>query len=153
MALTITGCSSTPRVDVTPPAGQRAACATLVEALPPTVDALERREVEPAGAPGAAWGDPAVVLSCGVPSPPGLTRSSPCLEVDGVGWFLPDDAVQDLGDGGEQPGRAGDVTLTTIGTEPRVAVTVPSDYRPPAGVLADLSPALRGALTTVAPCR
>ena len=32
----------------------------------------------------AAWGDPAVVLRCGVPKPDALKRTSACFEVDGV---------------------------------------------------------------------
>ena len=152
LALAAAACSAAPRVEVTPPADQRAACAALVDALPGTLDGLERRGVEPADAAGAAWGDPAVVLSCGVDEPAGLTRTSACLDVDGIGWYLPDDAVQDLGDGDDAV-PAEDTTLTTIGTEPLVSVAVPSDYRPPAGVLADLAPALRAELASVAPCR
>lgn len=151
--LALVGCSSTPEIEGTPPPAERAACAALVDALPGSVGGLERRDVEPAGAAGAAWGDPAVMLSCGVSSPPGLSRTSPCLEVDGIGWYLPDDAVQDLGDGDDAPQSAGNVTLTTIGTEPLVSVAVPADHRPPAGVLADLASPLRAGLVSVAPCR
>ncbi len=155
LALTLgsAGCASPPEVAVTPPADQREACASVVEAVPETIDGLDRRDVEPRDAAGAAWGEPAVVLSCGVPSPPGLTRTSPCLEVDGIGWYVPDDAVQDLGDGTGGAEAEEDVTLTSIGTEPLVSVAVPSDHRPPAGILADLAPALRDVLASVAPCR
>ena len=48
------------------PADQQAACEGLVADLPDRLIGEDAREVSPDGALGAAWGDPALVLSCGV---------------------------------------------------------------------------------------
>jgi hypothetical protein len=37
--------------------------------LPEQVEGQQRRDVEPAGPLAAAWGDPAIVLRCGVGPP------------------------------------------------------------------------------------
>lgn len=59
----------------------------------------------------AAWGDPPVVLRCGV-EPLGPT-TDPCLRVDGVDWVAR-----------ESGGRT---VLTTYGRFPAVEVSVPAD--------------------------
>jgi hypothetical protein len=75
----------------------------------------------------AAWGDPAVVLQCGVPKPPGLRPTSELVEVDGVSWFLDES-------------RRGYV-FTTVDWLVHVSVSVPKSV-PRAevtGVLVDLA--------------
>jgi hypothetical protein len=62
-------------------------CSRLSEALPGELDGREERDTEPESPRTAAWGDPAVVLRCGVARPPGLTGSE-VVVVDGVGWVL-----------------------------------------------------------------
>jgi len=86
-------------------------CARLQDALPDEVDGRERRDTEPASERTAAWGDPPLVLRCGVPRPAGLTPTSEVLEVDGVEWFLT-----------ERP-RA--FVFTTVRRRPYVEVRVP----------------------------
>jgi hypothetical protein len=58
------------------------ACAALTERLPARVLNRARSELDVTGA--AAWGDPAIVLRCGVP-PTGPT-TDPCLEANGLDW-------------------------------------------------------------------
>jgi hypothetical protein len=140
----LTGCGGGP-VDVAVPAmepDQVATCAALVAALPDTVDDLPRREVEPADAPAAAWGDPAIVLRCGVPVPDGFTDTSMCLETDGVGWFVPDEQLD---------GTAETVTMTTIGRDVNVEVTLP-EGRLPAYAMVDLAPAVKRTTELLDPC-
>lgn len=57
----------------------------------------------------AAWGDPAVVLRCGV-EPPGPTTET-CRDIDGTDWVARE--------------SAGGTVYTTYGREPAVAVTLP----------------------------
>jgi hypothetical protein len=100
------------------------ACHALIEALPDSVADQERREVD--GHFGAAYGDPPIILRCGVDRPDQLMTT--CMEVDGIDWFL-----------GESDERA---TVTTVGRTPAVQLDVPSDYQGTDAVLADLSAAV-----------
>jgi hypothetical protein len=86
-------------------------CARLHEALPDEVDGRDRRDTEPASRRTAAWGDPPLLLRCGVPRPPGLTPTSEVLEVDGVEWFLTE--------------RSRAFVFTTVRRTPYVEVRVP----------------------------
>ncbi len=108
-----------------------AACRDLVHALPDTVADQDRRPVTPKGAPGAAWGDPAIVLTCGVGTPKGYVPEGPCTVVDDVDWYVPEEQL--LADGSV------DLTMTTLFREVNVEVALPKDYWPPATALADLS--------------
>ncbi|MDO9379110.1 MAG: DUF3515 domain-containing protein [Nocardioidaceae bacterium] len=105
-------------------------CARLDEVLPAAVAGQPLRRVEPASA-GHAWGDPAIVLRCGVAEPAALRPDSRLADVDGIGWF--DQERQDA------------IVFTTVGREVDVEVTVPGDYAPEADALADLSSALERA--------
>ncbi len=91
----------------------------------------------------AAWGDPAIVLRCGVPTPDGSDEFAVCQETNGVGWFVPEDQIEDQG---------ADVVMTTIGFEPNVEVLVPADYRPPAAAMVDVAAAIKQSIREVKPC-
>lgn len=75
---------------VVAPAADSAECARLLAALPEELDggvlgALARRQLSapiPAGAAG--WGEPPVVLRCGLDRPTDLTATSRLLSVSGV---------------------------------------------------------------------
>lgn len=75
------------------PAADSADCARLLGALPETLDGgelgtLRRRQLRvpiPVGAAG--WGDPPVVLRCGLDRPADLTATSRLLAVSGVQFF------------------------------------------------------------------
>ena len=69
---------------------EREACESLVEALPDRVADQPRRETY--GNPlGAAWGDPAIVLRCGVGTPEGYDKFAACQIVNGLDWFVPEE--------------------------------------------------------------
>ena len=106
-------------------------CAELVDDLPDTVADEHRRPVSPEGVAGAAWGDPAIVLTCGVGKPEGYVPEGPCTVVDGVGWYIPEEQL--LADG------SADLTMTTLFRRVNVEVFLPAEYWPPATALADLS--------------
>lgn len=57
--------------------------------LPAKVDGLSRRDPEPASALTAGWGNPAIILRCGVARPAEMSDpEADGVEVDGVGWLL-----------------------------------------------------------------
>ena len=131
------GCGGS-AVDVAGPTHGPAACRSLVEALPQHVAGQARRTVSPQGALAGAWGDPPIVLRCGVPEPAALRPSSACAVVDHVGWF-----VQELDEG---------YRFSTIGRATTVQVEVPYDYQPAANALVDLAGAVRGSVPQTEPC-
>lgn len=114
----------------------RAACEELVGDLPKTLGGELRRSVDPDGALGAAWGDPAYVLTCGVPAPADYEATAECSDVKGVGWYVTDAQLSDL--------RV-DVTPIALSRSPYVELLVPSRYRTDGidRALADLAPALK----------
>ena len=77
----------------------------------------------------ATWGDPHIVLRCGVDKTAGLQPTSPCDVVNDVGWFS-----EQIDDGWR---------FTTIGRAGNIEVTVPTSYAPQADALVDLSAAIK----------
>lgn len=80
-----------PAVPVEPPpalseAAQRA-CQELIAALPTTLGDRPARPVRSSSPYVAAWGEPAVVLRCGVAEPAGFLPDSQVFEIGGVRWF------------------------------------------------------------------
>jgi hypothetical protein len=119
------------------------ACAALVDALPDEVADQPRRDVDSGDGYGAAWGDPAIELRCGVPRPDGFGRASECQSVNGVDWYVPES---------QQTGRPEDITMTSVGRAEYVEVRVPQQYFPPASAMVDLGPAVRRTIRSVRPC-
>ena len=134
--LAATGCSSGPPEIDKPdlPAAQDAACKSLVADLPDTLVGEKAVEVTGATAYGAAWGDPAIVLTCGVDAVD-LADVPQCVDADDIGWLVSDEDAE-----GE-----GDATFTADGYRPRVRLEVPEDYLPErgAGALAELAAPLK----------
>ena len=129
----LAGCGGGPvRVDAaTPSAEDQAACTDLLAALPASVADVDRRDVEPDGAWGAAWGDPPIVLTCGGAAPAEFDAASACTTVNGVDWFIPQDQLDTLADI--------DRTMTAVHQDPQVQVRLPPEHWPPATTMADLS--------------
>jgi len=143
--LLVVGCGAD-AVSVDPPRvtdDEAETCGALVDALPDAVADELRRPVEPATASAAAWGDPPVVLRCGVETPAGFDRFATCQETNGVGWFVPDAAIED---------QDSDVVMTTIGRTVNVEVVVPGSRRPPAAAMVDLAGAIKRTVPEVDPC-
>lgn len=136
--LLLPGCSSgaieIDGADLSP--SDRAACEALVADLPQSLAGQDRVDVEPGDALGAAWGDPAYVLTCGVPQPSGYEPTAECNVITGVGWYVPDDQLTDQGE---------DATPIALSLEPYVEVLVPADYRTEGidRALSELGPVLR----------
>lgn len=127
-ALLLTGgCSGGPPEINAPELSEAQAqtCRNLVAALPATLAGEKAVEVTGETEYGAAWGDPALVLTCGVDRMD-LTDLPPCVEVEGVGWLVPADASE-----GDR-----DATFTADGYRPRVQLEVPEEYLPERGAAA-----------------
>jgi hypothetical protein len=141
--LVLTGCGPDPvRIDSPELDGSEAAdCRRLVDQLPERVEGQERRE--PSVAYGAAWGDPAIVLRCGVDEPAEFDELASCQIVNDVAWFIPESQIV---------GEPVDILMTTVGRSPNVEVALPEDYFPPATAMVELADAVGRTTTEVDPC-
>lgn len=64
-------------------------CAALHARLPAKVNGLPQHDLKPVSGLTAGWGDPPIVLRCGVPRPAAdASASTDGVEVDGVGWSI-----------------------------------------------------------------
>ncbi len=122
---------------------QRTACEELVADLPDRVADQGRRDTG-GSRTGAAWGDPPIVLRCGVGTPATVGLTSQCQVADGLGWYVPLAGMND---------QSTDVVMTTIERRPRVEVTLPARYRPPVAAMVDLTKAIKAHTRLVARCR
>jgi hypothetical protein len=124
------GCASTP--EVTPPlpdATDATVCDDLMAALPEAVQQQAQHTVEPSSPYSTAWGDPAIVLRCGVGRPATYEQTAELATVNGVNWF-----PEQLDNG---------YRFTSWGRQAIVEVTVPDDYAPEVNPLVDLAPAMK----------
>jgi hypothetical protein len=137
--ITATGCSSaddSARAAVPDPGAKvTKLCQNLDKLLPSRVDGQDRRDPEPASALTAGWGDPAIILRCGVRRPAEMNDpEADGVEADGVGWLL-------------QKQDDGSFRFTSTLRTAYVEVTIPKD-RTGDGVapLVDLAPAVKKAI-------
>ncbi|TXH30959.1 MAG: DUF3515 domain-containing protein [Actinobacteria bacterium] len=124
-ALLLAGCSNAEIPSSQPPAADEQACRSLVESLPLSLDDHEntgRSEY------AAAWGDPRIVLKCGVPAPSAYEKTSEMVVINEVSWFP------------EQ--QAEGYVFTAMGRTPLVEVYVPDTYAPEVNPLVDLAPVM-----------
>ena len=107
-------------------------CESATKHWPATFGEQEQRPVSVEG-PGRsvddarAWGDPAVIATCGWPALGPTTDE--CLDVDGVFWV-----VEELSDGAK---------FTTYGRDPAIVVLVPAAYAPEPLLLPAFGPAAK----------
>jgi hypothetical protein len=123
--------------EATPAGDEREACRALLDAVPASVADQPARETDPEDGWGAAWGDPAIVLRCGVEPPEGFDAVATCTSVEGIDWYIPDSEPT------EPPEAEGGVTMTTVHREPAVEVRLPDEHWPPAATLVDLADTIR----------
>lgn len=91
-----------------------------------------RRRTQPNSPNTDAWGDPAIVLRCGVPRPASYRQTSELIGINGVDWL-----GEPMADG---------YRFTTVGRSVNVEVTVPAAYSPEVDPLVDLAGPIRAAL-------
>ncbi|POX55177.1 DUF3515 domain-containing protein [Streptomyces sp. Ru71] len=139
LLLAAAGCSfadDSASVAVPSPGAKAAAlCRELDRALPAEVDDQDRRDPDPASPLTAGWGDPAIILRCGVERPAKMNdEEADGVEVDGVGWLL--EKQQD-----------GSFRFTTALRKAYVEVTIP-EQRTGDGMapLVDLAPGIKKAI-------
>jgi hypothetical protein len=65
-----------------------APCTSLFQVLPVQLEGDDPRVVQSASPYVRAWGDPPVVLVCGVAKPAGFTGSSGLIQINGVAWYV-----------------------------------------------------------------
>lgn len=124
-AVVLAGCTAPVAIDDPAPTGEVAdICTAVLADLPGEVLGAVSRDTSTEWA--RAWGDPPITLVCGVEQPEALTPTSPCLEINGVGWF-------------EQQGSGGGTVWTTIGRPAVISVGVPAEYGDPVSPLPGLS--------------
>jgi hypothetical protein len=120
----LAGCAGSFDVDEYPTVkGTKVDCEALIADVPRSVAGKKNLDVP--GRVAAAWGDPAIILRCGVEKPEGLKPTSRCFDVSDVGWL-----AETTADG---------YLFTTIGRTFNVSVEVPKAYDPAADALADLA--------------
>lgn len=123
-ALVTAGCGSGLSVDAYPTEpGTAVNCKGLFADVPLTVGGQDGRRVKDKNA--SAWGDPPIILRCGVEKPEDLGPAARCDIVADIGWF-----TESTSDG---------YLFTTIGRDYHVSVEVPHEYEPEADALADLA--------------
>ncbi|MHC3471885.1 DUF3515 domain-containing protein [Streptomyces sp. 7R007] len=139
LLITAVGCSSADdsasAAVPSPGAKVTGLCRNLDKALPSGVDGQDRRDPTPASALTAGWGNPAIILRCGVARPAEMgDPEADGVEVNGVGWLL-------------QKQKDGSFRFTTTLREAYVEVTIPED-RTGGGMapLVDLAPAIKKAI-------
>ena len=124
------GCSGAVEIDSPDvDAATRATCEGFLNALPDTLSEQKSVEVTPDDALGRAWGDPAIVVTCGVATAKGFTKFSSCWEANGVGWYVADEQIENA---------SAEMVLTTIGYRPRVEIRLPAELRPPDAVTVEV---------------
>jgi hypothetical protein len=76
-------------VEVPPPTPEAdAGCPALMGALPLDLVGEPARMVDSDTPYAAAWGEPAIVLVCGVPQPEGLVPGEGLIVINGVTWYV-----------------------------------------------------------------
>lgn len=126
--LALVGCARTVTVDAAPAAADPR-CAAVIASLRGADELAGRPRREVGAQSAAAWGDPPVVLRCGV-QPLGPSTEG-CVSVGGVDWVGPRDP------------SVPDARYTTYGREPAVEVRLPPTAAADLDVvLQELSPAV-----------
>ena len=112
------GCSRAVGVSV-PARGSDPACTAAAAVWPPDVSGRTPVSTDPTSPAVRAYGDPAVVARCGVPTPGPTTDD--CLTVNGVDWV-----ATPLTDG---------TRFVTYGRDPAIEVLVPKGPVPEGSLL------------------
>jgi hypothetical protein len=109
-------------------------CRALHAQLPKKIDGMPGRALKPASELTAGWGDPTIVLRCGVPRPADDDDvNTPGAEVGGVSWSWQQDPD-------------GSARLTTTLRKAYVELLLPARYAHDATPLAELAPAVKATI-------
>jgi hypothetical protein len=110
------------KVQVSPPP-KTAACNAFMASLPGTIQGLQSVPTTPSDPQVKAWGDPAFVLRCGVPRPPGLVAGSDALMfgINDVTW------LPNSGDATPDPSKP--TVLTAVDRDVYIELTLPPNQQ------------------------
>lgn len=122
-AIALSACSRPVSVQAPEPS---AACESFLSAAPIRLLGELQRETTPRDAAAIAWGDPPIVLVCGIDhdAPP----DAQVITIEGIDWVA-------------QESDAGTV-FTTLSQAPTIQVRVPVDYRPEIDAVVEITPSL-----------
>lgn len=140
-AVLLSGCAAPAYLDAAPDAADPV-CGEVLQALPDEVGDAERRSVSSQAT--AAWGEPALMLRCGI-EPPGPTTDR-CITVTGgagdVDWISVESDDPDFPE--EAQRESGSWVFRTYGRVPAIEVLVPVERAgdQPTAPLVDLSAAI-----------
>jgi hypothetical protein len=147
LASVLAGCGSgevtVPSFPVT--AAGHSVCPGLMKDLPDKVADQSRRRTT-GSVFAAAYGDPAIVVRCGVHQPKDYSPTSTCLTARGLGWTVPPGQIEDSNSA---------VVLTLAKRSIRVEVKVPAHYRPygPSEAMVDLTKTIKAHTTATGRCQ
>ena len=106
-----------------------AICRAIEPTLPKQIDGMDRRKTSPRTDRTAAWGEPPVIMRCGVERPQALKRTSQLNTVNGVDWLVEE--------------RDGGHVFTSINRAAYIEITVPAGHDPQVGPLVDIAPSMQ----------
>lgn len=126
----LTACGRSVPVPVTSADAEvTAACTVMMKKLPDHVGGMGKRPTTPPSAVTSAYGDPAIVVQCGVPTPAALTPTSTLIDINGVSWF-PEAAGSAAGQDSTSSKTFSTVHLVLSSTPLTIRVTVPPGVEP-----------------------
>jgi len=128
-------------VPVTPvgqPGADSAACTALMSALPVDLSGAHRRATNGGGPGIAAWGDPVIIMRCGLETPAQLDCSAAFTQINGVSWLeLPAEGLPET-------------TYIASDRSVRIALTLSNTYG--VGPIQQLSDIISATLKVRPPC-
>jgi hypothetical protein len=104
-------------------------CDELASGLPQTVDGAGRRPTTPNIPSTAAWGEPPIVLRCGVQRPAAFSPTSTVVDVAGITWFPEELTAGVLFTAVDWP---------SSGQPVFIEVAIPDRYESPAAIITDI---------------
>jgi hypothetical protein len=138
LAPVLSGCTTTVTVQAAPHATDPA-CAEMLVSLRGADELAGRPRHEVSAQSAAAWGEPPIVLRCGV-EPPGPSKET-CIEANGIDWV------------GSVDPATGDARYVTFGRVPAVEIRVPdAGTGELSDALAQLAPAMAALKQTQRRC-
>jgi hypothetical protein len=108
--------------------GKSSFCLKLIQGLPVEIANQLLRSTKPTDTGTAAWGDPAIVLRCGVLKPQSMTATSRIISINSIDWF-------------QEPLTEGN-RFTSVNTSEYIEINIPNSYEPASSILVDLANAL-----------
>ena len=121
----LSGCSTAVVVDAPPTSS---ACEQVLADAPIKLLGQLQRETQPSDAAAVAWGDPPIVLACGVE--PITSPTAQVVAVDSIEWIA------------SPIGENDGTVFTTVDTAPVLQVRVPAAYRPEIDAVVDITATL-----------